>query len=566
VTTLRIRRRRPRLIPAVREWLRDPRLPDWVRLAAAVAVLMPAVALLVVAGAAGNPGAYRALGGVLALAALAATILRPRIAPVAIAAIVMANAGVVISDRASVPNILHAALALAAIALLARPAGRARLVARTPVMVVFLVFAAVRWLSALLAPSTASPGTVLRDLAWGLLLIAVITAAVADRQALRWTVRTVVAVAAALATLTILKRVGLDGTFLGFASDPTLPPEQLAAVGGEVPDTHRAAGPLGDPTLWAQALLLVLPLGAWIARETRGRVRYAWLGAVALIVAGVALTEARSAFIVLALVVGLAIWARGRRGIRIALAALAALTIGAGAYYVTSRYETVREIRTAPASEHEALRARLSENLAGLYMLEDHPLVGVGAGQFERNYQAYAARIGLDDRFERSAHNSYIQMAAESGLLGLAAFVAMLVATLGSAMRARRLLLIQGRVSDSRLAEALVVAVAGYAVMAVVLDFAFPSYLWLAMGLAAGMLIMAETEGRRAAGADSDGEPGPVAALARASAPPPPAPAAPASDAAEAASASRRRIPGLGRLRRRRGGEGAPTDGGAPPG
>jgi hypothetical protein len=223
----------------------------------------------------------------------------------------------------------------------------------------------------------------------------------------------------------------------------------------------------------------------------------------------------------------------------------------------------VREIRTAPASEHEALRARLSENLAGLYMLEDHPLVGVGAGQFERNYQVYAARIGLDDRFERSAHNSYVQMAAESGLLGLAAFVAMLVATLGSAMRARRLLLVRGRVSDSRLAEALVVAVAGYAVMAVVLDFAYPTYLWLAMGLVAGMLIMAETEARRAAGEDAGGEPARTGVLATAPPKPAPPPApAPAPESGDA-GASRRRIPGLGRLRRRRGAEGAPTDGGA---
>ncbi|MDX6647392.1 MAG: hypothetical protein QOK40_3119 [Miltoncostaeaceae bacterium] len=532
-------------------WARDPRVPDWVRLAAAVAILMPAVALLVVVGAAGHPGAYRALAGVLALAALAVAIMRPEVAPVAIGAIVMANAGQVIHDRADVPDILHAALALSAIALLARPSGRALLVARTPVTVAFLAFATVRWLSALLAPGAADSGAVLRDLAWGLLLVAVVTAAVSDRRALRWTVRTVVALAAALAALTILKRVGVDSTFAGFAKSPAVAPEVLADLrGAAAPTSDRATGPLGDPALWAQALLLVVPLAGWAVWEARAsRARLAWIAAGVLIVVSIALTQSRSAFVGLGLVVALALWARGQRGLRIGLAALAALAIGGGAFYVTSHYETVNEIRTAPASEHEALRARLSENLAGLYMLEDHPLTGVGAGQFEENYQAYARRIGIDDRFKRSAHNSYVQMAAESGALGLVTFLGLLVATLGSAMRARRLLLAARRVVDARLAEAMVIGVGVYAAMAAVNDFAFPIYLWLAMGLAGGMLIMAEAEARRA----------PAAAAAA------PAPhGASAAPAPPSTSEPRRRLPGSGMIRRRRGGGNSPRDDAGP--
>jgi O-antigen ligase/polysaccharide polymerase Wzy-like membrane protein len=557
VTTLRIRRG-GRLVPAVVSWARDPRVPDWVRLAAAVAVLMPAVALLLVVGAAGHPGAYRALGGVLALAALAVAIMRPAIAPVAIGAIVMANAGQVIHDRADVPDILHAALALSAIALLARPSGRAQLVARTPVMVAALAFATVRWLSALLASGTADSGAVLRDLAWGLVLVAVVTAAVSDRRALRWTVRTVVVVGAALAVLTILKRLGLDGTFEGFAKHPAVAPEVLAELrGAAAPVSDRATGPLGDPTLWAQALLLVLPLAGWLAWEARGRARLAWIGAGALMVVSIAITQSRSAFVGLGLMVALALWARGRRRLRLGLAVLAALTIGGAAFYVTSHYETVNEIRTAPASEHAALRARISENLAGLYMLEDHPLNGVGAGEFEDNYQAYARRIGIDDRFKRSAHNSYVQIAAESGVLGLITFVGLLVATLGSAMRARRLLLAARRVVDARLAEAMVIGVGVYAAMAAVNDFAFPIYLWLAMGLAGGLLIIAEAEARRVGVLPTAA----VATAGPAAAAPAPAPS-PGVPRTEGERRRRFAVPGV--LRRRRGGNNTPRDDAGP--
>jgi len=486
-------------VPAVVGFARDPRVPDWVRLAAAVAVLMPAVSLLLVVGAAGHPGAYRWLGAVLALAALAVALMRPEIAPVAIGAIVMANAGQVLNQRSDVPDILHAALALSAIALLARPGARSLLVARTPVMVAYLAFATARWLSALLASGNVDSGAVLRDLAWGLLLVVVVTASVSDRRALRWTVGAIVTVGAALAVVTILSRIGLDGTFAGFAKHPAIAPEALADLQGAPPPvSDDATGPLGDPALWAQALLLVLPLAGWLAWQARGRVRIAWIGAGALMVASIALTQSRSAFVGLGLLAALALWARGRREIRIGLAVAAAVAFGAAAFYVTSHYETVNEIRTAPASEHAALRARLSENLAGLYMLEDHPLDGVGAGAFEDLYQAYARRIGIDDRFKRSPHNAYVEMAAESGVLGLLAFVAVLVAAIGSAMRARRLLLAAGRVVDARLAEALVVSVAGFAALAAVNDLTFPIYLWLAMGLAGGILILAEAEARRA--------------------------------------------------------------------
>ena len=51
-------------------------------------------------------------------------------------------------------------------------------------------------------------------------------------------------------------------------------------------------------------------------------------------------------------------------------------------------------------------------------MWQDYPVLGVGANEFPKNYRSYAALIGLDDRNERFAHNSYLQQAAESGRSG----------------------------------------------------------------------------------------------------------------------------------------------------
>ncbi len=60
---------------------------------------------------------------------------------------------------------------------------------------------------------------------------------------------------------------------------------------------------------------------------------------------------------------------------------------------------------------------------AAIGMIRDRPLLGHGVNTFMANYLAYW--VG-GERQPRYAHNCYLQVAAETGLLGLAAFVALL--------------------------------------------------------------------------------------------------------------------------------------------
>jgi O-antigen ligase len=65
--------------------------------------------------------------------------------------------------------------------------------------------------------------------------------------------------------------------------------------------------------------------------------------------------------------------------------------------------------------------------LTGLLMFRAHPLLGVGPGAFEVGLQRFGPQIfGLWD-YVASAHNLYIHMAAETGLVGLAALLGFLV-------------------------------------------------------------------------------------------------------------------------------------------
>ncbi len=154
----------------------------------------------------------------------------------------------------------------------------------------------------------------------------------------------------------------------------------------------------------------------------------------------------------------------------------------------TQRFEQLRNINDP--SQTAEFRGRLSENIAAFEMWRDHPVLGIGAGEFPANYRTYAAKIGLDARAERNAHNSYLQAAAETGTLGLLAFVGMIVTGLWCGLRARSRLLAMGLCARWTCTEALIAGLVGYLCAAVLLHQAFPEYLWARLGLLAGTLLL----------------------------------------------------------------------------
>jgi O-antigen ligase len=71
-----------------------------------------------------------------------------------------------------------------------------------------------------------------------------------------------------------------------------------------------------------------------------------------------------------------------------------------------------------------SFRGRSSEMLTGLAMFAAHPILGVGAGNYPANYQHYAQLIGIEFRAQaRDPHSLYVQLLAETGILGTIAFL-----------------------------------------------------------------------------------------------------------------------------------------------
>jgi O-antigen ligase len=251
-------------------------------------------------------------------------------------------------------------------------------------------------------------------------------------------------------------------------------------------DDVRISGPIGDPNFYGQLLLVVLPLALdrmWGERTLR--LRIAGGGAAALIAAATVFTFSRGAALALgAVLLMMAIIHRpSLRSIAVlAVAAVMAIPVLPPGYL--DRLLTLGDVGTVEGSTDASIRGRTAELKAGWIMFVDHPLNGVGFGLYEEHYQDYVAGLGIELRSEpRQAHSFVLEVAAETGLPGLAAMGAIIGGALMALRRARRRFRDAAMVEQSHIAGALAASIGGYLITGLFLHHDFPRIFWLLMGI-----------------------------------------------------------------------------------
>ena len=173
-----------------------------------------------------------------------------------------------------------------------------------------------------------------------------------------------------------------------------------------------------------------------------------------LMVVGLVLTRSRmgnaSFFVALLLVGLLALWA-WRRMAPVTLALIASLLLvdvvlighWIGLDRVVQRMEQTALLKEDRRGE-ETFEERQIASTLGLQAVRDYPWVGAGAGSFEAVFPRYRAP-GIQGLYQH-AHNDYLEIASDTGVLGL---VLLAGVVLTSAARALRVL----RTHGSRLAR-----------------------------------------------------------------------------------------------------------------
>lgn len=349
------------------------------------------------------------------------------------------------------------------------------------------------------------------------LLVVLLASSVHRIRLAAWTMVLAGALLAALGVLRVLG-VGIPGI-----SD-ALARVELAHI-HDTTFEPRITGPLGDANFFAQILLILVPLGLFLAWDAVARWRRLLAySAVALLAAATVLTYSRGGALALGFVLVLALMASRISWKRLALggAVLASVCLVALPADFTARLATVSQI--LPGGDDVLHRDSSFEERrlltgAAWEMLVDNPAFGVGAGNYTQRFAEYAERVGSaapdyhDPTGARYPHNLYLEIGAETGVLGLTVFAAVLFAAFAALERAHRagassLLGLGG------LARALQVALVGYLVSSLFLHGDFQRYLWLLLGMAGAMDVLAGMP-RRAPRRTPDGRRGapyPIAA------------------------------------------------------
>lgn len=248
----------------------------------------------------------------------------------------------------------------------------------------------------------------------------------------RWQRYTAAALLCSAALVSLYALLGLTG------GDP------FAAGAVDLGFGRRAHGSLGNPDFLGGWLAMLLPLGLAAALTAQGRLRpLAWTvfgltGTVLL------LTQARAAWLAGALGLGLAAWRlwpqwRDRR-VWVAVMVLFAL-VGLGMAASRSRGLGSR-LQEAVDARSDAWASRRFMAGVALDLALDHPLLGVGPGNFQTEYlRRQGERLSamgdasVPYRFTADAHNDWLQTAAETGFLGLALWAAVFGLALRAAWR-----------------------------------------------------------------------------------------------------------------------------------
>ncbi len=321
---------------------------------------------------------------------------------------------------------------------------------------------------------------------WAALFGMACAASVVDEAGGRWRVFDAITIAsAAVAAIGLLQHIDMLPLSIPIISTPG--------------STFGNRNPAGE------AMAMALPFGVVAARRSKGEARAVMVASVALELLFLGATRARGAWIGGACGLGFLAWSSrarlSRAGVAVALAAIVAAGAAAsipGRFNPrdagdAKRYAKVVEVlQEGLDTRSTALRTRLGLWRRTVSMIADHPLLGVGPGNWPVAFPRYAEPGATRDGVltatlgPRQAHDDLLERMAETGLLGLLALGLLGV----SATKAARGRLASG---DEQLRDGAQAAAASLAALGAISLASFPlempatiALAGIALGLLAG--------------------------------------------------------------------------------
>jgi hypothetical protein len=188
-----------------------------------------------------------------------------------------------------------------------------------------------------------------------------------------------------------------------------------------------------DPSVYGRFLVVaIIPSAVLLVRERVRLLTPVVVAAIIVLWVGLLISFSQSSFAALLVgVVGATIVAwrwRALVAIAVAAAVLAGIAVSAPQLRHSIQHHTSSGLNSATSG-------RFSLVANGIRIAQAHPVAGVGVGGFKRAYADRVHRFKSKEPKTAASHNTPVTVAAETGLVGLALFVALVGSLLLQAFR-----------------------------------------------------------------------------------------------------------------------------------
>ena len=393
-----------------------------------LSIVIAAVGVIAVSNTSSNIGIY-GLAGILGIAVIMAIIIKPSLGAYILVIAIFTNISDLLTKQ-GYTGIIKPLVGVVAIALIIRSMYMGQPLvghSRTAKVEYFLLtYFMIVIASYIVASDKTRALSEILDMGKDIVIIYCILFALRNPQTWKQTIWLMMITTTILCLLSVYQLVtnNYGQTFFRMAS---IQMDQALATSS----TPRVGGPINAPNLWAQVLVAVSTLVIFrILYDKHPFRRFAAVVMLGILLYIVLNTYSRGAYLVFAIDVLLILFVLKKRFNPIILFAVIGIVILLIPFLPATyqnRFTSLFLVTTDNGIYQDtSLRGRSSEMLTGLAMFTEHPILGVGTANYFNNYQRYAQAIGLEFRATaRDPHSLYIQLLAETGILGTVAFLGM---------------------------------------------------------------------------------------------------------------------------------------------
>jgi O-antigen ligase len=232
----------------------------------------------------------------------------------------------------------------------------------------------------------------------------------------------------------------------------------------------------GDPNYYALSAILILPFIYYLFKYSHGLLKkYGLIGMMVVFSSGIFITQSRGALLGLAVMLFIAFLMSSKKLkalLVISLVVLIGLAVAPDNLRKRFSETKVTEDKAVSGDEASTTR-RWSLLLAGIEMIKDKPLTGVGLGRFKEKSIIYYPKLG----FPGIAHSTYISITAELGIPQMLLFCMIAAFTFRGLFRLKKMETIKGE--DLLLINTLIVSLSGFLASCAFLSGEYTKIFWI---------------------------------------------------------------------------------------